>query len=127
MPYVDPSTVQSPKGLVEDIQVIYDKGPTPLSWSIAQLRWGKKPAVGIRWNGDVDKPGSGQPQSRGNATWFIVPDEIAEGVISAAAALEREKDDALYQSYCQMAADTEREAEANEWSEALIGDGLETR
>jgi hypothetical protein len=127
MAYVDPNTVQSPRGLVEDIHVVYDKGPTELSWSIAQLKWDKRPAVGIRWNGDVDKPGSGQPQSRGNATWFIVPDEIADAVVAAAAALEAEKDDALYKSYCEMTADTEREAEAMEWSESLIGDGLEPR
>ena len=127
MAYVDPTTVQSPKGLVEDIHVIYDKGPTSYSWSIAKLKWDKKPSVGIRWNGEVDKPGSGTPQSRGNATWFIIPDEIAEAVIDVATALEREKNDALYRSYCEMAADTEREAEAMEWSEALIGDGLETR
>lgn len=127
MAYVDPSSVQSPRGLVEDIHVVYDKGPTEFSWSIARLKWDKKPAVGIRWNGDVDKPGSGQPQSRGNATWFIVPDEIAGAVVAAASTLEQEKDDALYRSYCEMAADTEREAEAMEWSEGLIGDGLETK
>src|ERR1019366_4725314 len=127
MPYVDPNSGQSPRGLVEDIHVVYDKGPTQFSWSIAQLKWDKRPAVGIRWNGDIDKPGSGQPQSRGNATWFILPDEIADAVISAATALEREKDNELYKSYCEMAADTEREAEAQAWSEALIGDAFETR
>jgi hypothetical protein len=127
MPYIDPNTVQSPKGRVEDVHVIYDKGATSGSWSIAKLRWDKKRSVGIRWNGDLDEPGSGTPQSRGKATWFIVPEEIAEAVISAAELLEKQKNDALYRSYCEMAADTEREAEAMEWSEALIGDGLETR
>jgi hypothetical protein len=119
--------VQSPRGSVEDIRVIYDKGPTEQSWSIARLKWKSNPAIGIRWNGDADKPGSGQPQSRGNATWFILPEEIADAVISAAESLEQEKDDELYKSYCEMAADKEREAEAEAWSEALIGDGLETR
>ena len=33
----------------------------------------------------------------------------------------------LAQGYRDMAADKEREAEALEWCEALIGDGFETR
>ncbi len=127
MAYIDPSTVQSPKGLVEDIDVIYDKGPTHSSWSIAKLKWDKKPSVGIRWNGEIDKPGSGTPQSRGNATWFIVPNEIADEVLKLASSLESQKANALLSGYEQMAADTERESEAFAWSEALIGDGFETR
>jgi hypothetical protein len=127
MPYVDPNTVQSPRGLVEDIHVVYDKGPTELSWSIAQLMWDKKPAVGIRWNGDVDKPGSGQPQSRGNATWFIVPSEIADALVETAKSLSKDEHRTLIEGYRAMAADSEREAEAMVWSEALLGDLSETR
>lgn len=127
MPYVDPNTVQSPRGVVEDINVVYDKGPTKLSWSIAQLKWNKEPAVGIRWNGDVDKPGSGQPQSRGNATWFIVPSEIADTLIETAKSLAKDEHRTLLEGYRAMAADSEREAEAMEWSEALLGDLSETR
>ena len=35
--------------------------------------------------------------------------------------------DELLQGYQEMAADHEREAEAHEWSEALIGDAFEAR
>ncbi len=124
MPYVDPNTVQSPRGLVEDIHVVYDKGPTELSWSIAQLMWNKQPAVGIRWNGDVDKPGSGQPQSRGNATWFIVPDEIAPMVLEATKRLDASKEQAILRGYEEMALDVEGEREAFDWIEAHVGEGL---
>jgi len=126
MPYIDPTTVQSPKGLVKDLDVVYDKGPVEQSWSIATLKWAEKDAVGIRWNGDADK-GTGTPQSRGHATWFIVPEEIAEAVLKAASALEKDKDRALMAGYEQMAADTEREAEALAWSEKLISDSFEAR
>jgi hypothetical protein len=127
MAYVDPKTVQSPKGRVSGVNVLFDKGPSPSSWSIAKLRWDGTEAFGIRWNGDVDQPGSGTPQSRGNATWFILPNELVGAVVEAATALDREKADDLLKGYEAMAADEEREAEALEWSEAMIGDGLEAR
>jgi hypothetical protein len=127
MAYISPETVQSPKGRVCDIDVLYDKGPATGSWSIAKLKWDGADAIGIRWNGEVNEPGSGTPQSRGNATWFIVPPEIVDAVISAAAALDRQKADTLLAGYREMAADEEREAEASAWSEALIGDGIEAR
>jgi hypothetical protein len=127
MAYISPETVQSPKGRVADIDVLYDKGPSPASWSIAKLKWDGTDAIGIRWNGEVDQPGSGTPQSRGNATWFIVPPEIVETVVSAASALKRQKTDVLLAGYREMAADEEREKEADEWSEAMIGDGFEAR
>ena len=124
MAYVDPSTVQSPKGLVEDVEVLYDKGPQEFSWSIAKLKWDKRPAVGIRWNGEVAQPGCGTPQSRGNATWFILPDEVANEVIEAAKRLDRSKEDEILRGYQEMAADTEAEAEAFEWIEAHVGECL---
>jgi hypothetical protein len=127
MAYVDPITVQSPKGLVKNIHVVYDKGPVQWSWSIATLQWDDRDAVGIRWNGDADRMGNGTPQSRGHATWFIVPEEIAKAVLKAAGDLEKDKDHALMVGYEQMAADTEREAEALAWSEKLIGDSFEAR
>lgn len=33
--------------------------------------------------------------------------------------------DSLSAAYAEMVADTDREAEADEWCEALIGDGLD--
>jgi len=128
MAYVDPGTVQSPKGRVSDVNVVYDKGPTKSSWSIARLKWEGADALGIRWNGDVDDDsGVGLPQSRGIPIWMIVPQELEDAVLKSVAELETEKDKALLEGYRQMAADQEREAEAMEWSEALIGDGIEAR
>lgn len=127
MAYISPETVQSPKGRVRDIDVLYDKGPSPQSWSIAKLKWDDADAIGIRWNGEVDQPGSGTPQSRGNATWFIVPPEIVDTVVSAASALKQQETDVLLAGYREMAADQERESEAESWSEAMIGDGFEAR
>jgi hypothetical protein len=126
MPYIDPETVRSPKGRVDDIDVIYDKGPSVASWSVAKLKWDRAEAIGIRWNGDEDHL-VGTPQSRGKATWFIVPKEIAEAVVTAARTLDRQKSDSLLAGYREMAADDQREAEAEAWSEALLGDGLEAR
>ncbi len=126
MAYISPDTVQSPKGRVADVDVLYDKGPSAASWSIARLKWDGADAVGIRWNGDEDHL-VGTPQSRGKATWFIVPDEIVDAVVKAAVSLDKEKADSLLAGYRQMAADVDREAEASEWSEAMIGDVLEAR
>jgi len=126
MAYISPETVQSPKGRVADINVIYDKGPSTQSWSIAKLKWDGDDAIGIRWNGDEEHL-VGTPQSRGKATWFIVPKEIVDAVVSAATTLHLQKSESLLAGYREMAADREREAEAEAWSEALIGDGLEAR
>ncbi len=124
MAYVDPNSVQSPKGLVRDIEVVFDKGPTSESWSIARLKWDQKQSVGIRWNGEVGKPGSGTPQSRGNATWFIVPDELAASVLEAARNLETSKEQETIRGYEEMAADVAGEEEAFEWIEAHAGECL---
>jgi hypothetical protein len=126
MAYISPETVQSPKGRVADINVIYDKGPSTQSWSIAKLKWDGDDAIGIRWNGDEEHL-VGTPQSRGKATWFIVPKEIVDAVVSAATTLHLQKSESLLAGYREMAADHEREAEAESWSEALIGDGFEAR
>src|SRR5271170_940762 len=125
MAYVDPSEVVSPKDSVEDVHVVYDRGPVPCSWSVAQLKWKKVSSLAIRWNGDESNGGS--PQSRGNPTWFIVPDDLSDAVLEAARKLREEEERGLMAGYRAMAADREREEEAEEWSEALIGDSSEAR
>ena len=126
MPYVDPEEVVSPKNSVRDIHVVYDRGPVPHSWSVAKLKWKERDSVAIRWNGD-EESAVGLPQSRGNATWFIVPEELSEEVLRAAQELRKGKQQELMAGYRAMAADREREQEAEEWSEALIGDSSEAR
>ena len=119
--YHDPKTVLSPKEMVKSVEVAYDAGPVPGSWSVARLTWGDSPAVRIRWNGD-ERSSKGLPQARGNPTWFIVPDQLADAVLAAAQETSRSKQNALAQGYQMMAADRARDAEAEEWTEALIGD-----
>jgi len=126
MAYIDPKEVLSPKNSVEDIEVVYDSGPVPYSWSVVTLKWEGKDSVGIRWNGDEERS-KGTPQSRGNPTWFIVPEELSEEVLRAAQELRKDKQQELMAGYRAMAADREREQEAEEWSEALIGDSSEAR
>jgi hypothetical protein len=120
--YHDPKTVLSPKERVKSVEVIFDKGPQDKSWSVARLNWDNNSAVvGIRWNGDREST-KGLPQARGNPTWFVVPDELRGAVLKAAEELSRTKQHDLAEGYRLMAADRERETEAEEWTEALIGD-----
>jgi len=85
MAYIDPRMVLSPKGRVENLTVIFDGGEH--SYSVARMDWDKNPALGVRWNGG-DKEGLGNPQSRGIATWFILPHEIANLVLANQALLK---------------------------------------
>src|SRR5437016_5698757 len=126
MGYIDPKAVISPKGLVSDVEVVFNTGPIENSWSIATLKWGNEPAVGIRWNGD-EASGVGNPQSRGNPTWFIVPRELAEHVLGHAKILAKQRHQSLAAAYREMAADHQREAEAEEWCEGLIGNASQER
>jgi hypothetical protein len=106
--YHDPKTVLSPRDRVKSVEVVYDAGPVDGSWSVAQLEWGDSSAVGIRWNG--------------NPTWFVVPKELENAVLNAAQEWNRKKQKNLAEGYRQMAADRARETEAEEWTEAFIGD-----
>jgi hypothetical protein len=119
--YHDPKTVLSPKDRVKSVDVVYDAGPVDRSWSVAQLEWDDAKAVGIRWNGD-SASSKGLPQARGNPAWFIVPRELEAAVLDAARGASQTKQALLEEGYRMMAADREREAEAEEWTEALIGD-----
>lgn len=119
--YHDPRTVLSPKERVKSVDVVYDAGPVSGSWSVAELEWDNSVAVGIRWNGD-EASSKGLPQARGNPTWFIVPPQLAGAVLAAAQETKRSRQNELVEGYQMMAADRAREAEAEEWAEALIGD-----
>ena len=119
--YHDPKTVLSPRDRVKSVEVVYDAGPVDGSWSVAQLEWGDSSAVGIRWNGDSVST-KGLPQARGNPTWFVVPKELENAVLNAAQEWNWKKQKNLAEGYRQMAADRARETEAEEWTEAFIGD-----
>jgi len=128
MSYIDPKTVLSPRGSVGDVEVVFNTGPTANSWSIAKLTWEGEPAVGIRWNGDGEaERGVGSPQARGNPTWFIVPGELAECVLEQAETLAKQTNQNLEAAYREMAADDQRETEAQEWCEGLIANAPQER
>lgn len=74
MTYIDPTKVVSPKALWKLGKVIFNDGKG--SWSIAEGKWDGKSVLGIRWNGSDNVAGVGNPQSRGCATWFVLPDEL---------------------------------------------------
>lgn len=122
MSYIDPESVASPKGAVKDVNVVYNAGPVVRSWSVVTLEWYGQQRVGLRWNGDETEGGKGNPQSHGQPIWFIVPEPLSEEVLRAAQRLRRQEENRLSEGYRAMAADREREAEAEDWSEALIGD-----
>ncbi len=80
MSYVLPKVVSSPRDHWELIDVLCDGGPQ--NASVAFGRWDEDEVVALRWNGD-DTEGSalGNPQSRGLATWFVLPDWLAEATL----------------------------------------------
>jgi len=87
--YQDPGVVKSPKGAVSHLHVIYDGGEQAADagdwagWSVAELEWYEEPTLACRWNGSSENPGVsqiGNPQSRGNPTWFIIPTPMHEAI-----------------------------------------------
>ncbi len=102
--YQDPSLVKSPKGAVSHLHVIYDGGEQVadaagwVGWSIAELEWYEEPTMACRWNGSTENheiSGIGNPQSRGNPTWFIIPSplqDIIRAKLRDAPELQRERE-----------------------------------
>lgn len=120
MSYIEPSTVISPKASIRSVAVLYNTGPG--GWSVARVIWENTQSIGIRWNGTTEGPGIGNPQSRGNATWFIIPGELEQVVWDKIEELSIGGPGGLMERYAEMANDVEREREAEEWSEGMVGD-----
>jgi hypothetical protein len=120
MAYVEPRTVWAPKASIRSVEVLYNRGSG--HWSVARVTWEDRERIGIRWNGGDDSPGIGNPQSRGNATWFILPDELQDVILNRIDDLAMSGPGGLMEGYAAMAKDADREREAEEWSEGLIGD-----
>jgi hypothetical protein len=120
MSYVRPEEVVSPKSRVGGvIEVIHDPGEGRMS--VARVLWDEEEVIAARWNGSDERP-LGNPVSRGHATWFVVDEYAADSVEQAARAAAERSPTSLVAKYREMANDREREAEAEEWSEGLIGD-----
>src|SRR2546422_301196 len=121
MNYVLPEQVLSPRRRVGGVlEVVHDPGPGKMS--VARIIWDDEEVIATRWNGS-DKQPLGNPVSRGQATWFVVDDYAAKSVEEAARAAALQSPHGLAAQYREMAADSEREREAQEWTEGLIGDG----
>ena len=74
-----PEDARSPRHRLKELRVFRDNGPG--NWAAAWVRWDEgdktgKWSLAMRWNGSDNTP-RGNPTSRGHATWFIVPDEMA--------------------------------------------------
>jgi hypothetical protein len=125
MPYIHPEEVLSPKKRVGGVlEVIHDPGENGMS--VARILWDEKEVVATRWNGDDKRP-LGNPVSRRQPTWFVVDDYAAAKVEEAARAAAEQSPNSLVAKYREMANDSEREREAEEWSEGLIGDASAQR
>lgn len=124
MAYIQPESVCAPRASIRSVEVVYDAGPG--QWSVARVNWEDEDRIGIRWNGG-DGPGVGNPQSRGKATWFIVPEPLEGAVMGRVDELTLSGPGGLLEQYREMANDSEREREAEEWCEGLIGDASAQR
>jgi hypothetical protein len=122
MAYVDPITVVSPRNRIRSHDLLYSTGPG--GWSVALLDFDGGERLGIRWNGSQDEPGIGNPQSRARPTWFVVPEELAAVVRERVEEVANSQEGGLLAGYRDMANDQEHEAEALEWCEGLITDGI---
>lgn len=78
MAYIEPSTVNSPKASWRLDAVIHNTGQG--GWSAAEGEWEGASRLAVRWNGSDTDEGVGNPQSRGHATWFILPEELEHSV-----------------------------------------------
>ena len=84
MPYIKPEQARSPRQHWTLIQVLIDQGESDDNagkWSLAVGEWDGERRLAIRWNGTEDRP-AGNPQSRGMPTWFVLPPEFEEALIS---------------------------------------------
>ncbi len=125
MSYVRPEEVLSPKHSVGGIlEVIHDPGENRMS--VARILWEEEERIATRWNGS-DKQPLGNPVSRGHATWFVVDGYAAASVEQAAREAAEKSPNSLVAQYREMANDSEREREAEAWSEGLIGDASAQR
>ena len=125
MSYVRPEEVLSPKNSVGGIlEVIHD--PKENRMSVARILWEEEERIAIRWNGSDEQP-LGNPVSRGHATWFVVDGYAAASIEQAAREAAERSPNSLVAKYREMANDSEREREAEAWTEGLIGDASAQR
>jgi hypothetical protein len=129
MAYLRPEEALSPKNQMGGVlEIIHDGGENGMS--VARILWGEtgeqREVIAARWNGDEERP-LGNPVSHGHATWFVIGDYAAAEVERAARVRAERSPNSLVSQYREMANDSERECEAEEWSEGLIRDASPER
>lgn len=80
MGYQNPYDVVAPKNRWRISKVICNTGQG--GWSLAEGTWDGSVTLAIRWNGnDGPESSSGNPQSTGHPTWFILPEETQAAIL----------------------------------------------
>ena len=75
---VRPHDVKSPKEHWVLIDVLIEKP----DWSLAVGEWDGERCLAARWNGDDERP-KGNPVSHGMPTWFVLPREFLDPLLSS--------------------------------------------
>lgn len=78
MPYVRPNDVRSPRDSWNLTHVLREGSEGEHALAIGD--WEGNRCLAMRWNGTEEKP-AGNPQSRGNGTWFIMPEDYNDAII----------------------------------------------
>jgi hypothetical protein len=84
MSYIKADQCKSPRESWTLIQVLVDQGASDEKegrWSLAVGEWDGERRLAARWNGTDERP-AGNPQSRGIATWFVLPPEFEAPLMS---------------------------------------------
>lgn len=82
--YVKADQCKAPRNSWTLIQVLVDQGASDEKegrWSLAVGEWEGERRLAARWNGTDERP-AGNPQSRGIATWFVLPPEFEAPLMS---------------------------------------------
>jgi hypothetical protein len=91
--YHKPEGVKSPQDCIDSVVKIFDGDTENGAFSLAKITWEGTDCIGIRWNvtqrewNDPNKKNGskkcvGEPNSRGYPTWFILPDDFIESLLS---------------------------------------------
>ena len=86
MAYTEAKDVRSPREHWSLIEVLVDQGERGVEddegrWSLAIGEWDGERRLAARWNGGETRP-AGNPQSRGIATWFVLPPEFEKPLLA---------------------------------------------
>jgi len=120
MPELHVSTSPSPLKAYPAVSLIYRSESQ--GWSLLSLIEAGVESVAITWK---KAPRLRRDQHYEPGDYFVPPTELAGPALEIARKLEAQRRAAIKEGYAAQVADVEQEREAQEWSEALIGDRFE--